>query len=444
MAHPTTETFKVSQVTLSEDIKAKHTDYIREAESRGEEDGRRNLPEVSASVPTPYEMSLRGKYQAEADELQRIGSPWLQELHDQRFQGLKQQLADIRANPDFIPRQIKTAETDRDRHLREANDNHLDRLKEIENEPSWLQVSDEHRGVLSRFQAVAHRLKREELEVHLALGWELAILLFLGLSEVPLNYQVFVSFRETPLFTLLMASALVVTLPLLAHASGKFLRQHKENPGYLKFFFAIASLMLALSGVTAYLRAGYLKELSGGSGSFAGNFWTFFVLNLVLYAAGILASYMAIDPSIEFSLMHKRLSEVKRRYHAAKLIKDERDQKERERYDQEKRGIQGAFTARKQELDLREQTLSAQLVQAAGEYDATLVDLQGLEKRINNCFKESVHKYRDLNMKHRNNHAQPAYWGQPIADLNFYFARLLELSMNPRRQDTQRHVQAPA
>jgi hypothetical protein len=63
-----------------------------------------------------------------------------------------------------------------------------------------------------------------------------------------------------------------------------------------------------------------------------------------------------------------------------------------------------------------------------GNYNKILAFCQGMERNINNNFKEAVYNYRDTNLTYRNNHKQPKAWQQNLNDLNSYFTEMKSLN----------------
>ena len=421
------------QSEVSEAFDRKHQEFVLEAEKRGEEDGHRNHPPVEATFVSPYEKSLRAKYQTALSDLFKQGSQWLQELYDLKVKGLQKQIQDIHDDPDLGNKKIQIALENRDRQFRQANDNHLDKLKEIENEPSWQAVKRDYEESRDRFETIARKHGRKELYIHVPTWVYIPLLIFIAVCEVPINYQVFVSFRETPLLTLIMAGVLVLALPFLAHGSGKFLRQFRENKLFGVLFVISVVLIVCLSYYTAVLRMQYLSTKEGVlPDQLTNDFWAFFMISLVLYFVGTIGSFLAHDPSIELTEVYRQHLSRKQAFERKHSEKYASERSERERFEREKRQIQDEFTRIKDEWDNKRSALDRSLSRAIAEHDKVLVFLQGFEKKINNCFKDAVQLYRDRNMTYRNNHAQPKYWEQEVADLEFEFRQMKELSEYPR------------
>jgi len=418
---------------ITETFDKRHLEYIQEAEQRGEDDGNRNQPAVEDETVAPYEKNLRAKYQTAISDVHKQGCQWLQEIYDNKVKIIEKQQRDIKEDPEFVQNKINTALDDRDRQLKEITENHSDRLKEIENEPSWRAVEKDFSEHKSRFQKIAEKHGRNELYVHMKTWVYFALLGFIAVCEIPINYQVFVSFRETPILTLIMAGVLVISLPFLAHGSGKFLRQFKENMIFLVLLLVSIVLIVSLSYYTAVLRMHYLSTKEGIlPEQLTNDFWTFFIISLVLFFVGMIASFLAHDPSIEFTEVHRNYVESKKRYDQKNAEKHGNERAERERYEQEKQKLFAEYTRVKNEWDSMSSTLDRKYSEVVAEHDKLLVYLQGFEKKINGCFKQAIQTYRDKNLTFRNNHAQPRSWQHEVTDLEFEFRNMKELSENPR------------
>jgi len=152
----------------------------------------------------------------------------LDELHEKNYKPVAQELIELSENK--IKELLVEAETDKSRKLDELNMNHLDSVKDIENTPHFQVAKKRFDKINNRLEVVSTKHNRQELNIQFKPYWAYILLLFgIGIAEFPLNNQVFISFRETPLLTLIMASVLVITLPFLAHAAGKILKQIKER-----------------------------------------------------------------------------------------------------------------------------------------------------------------------------------------------------------------------
>ena len=219
---------KEYQQKMEDKLAENHQNQLKQNREKGEEDGKRNLPAVNDNFITPIEHEIRNKYQAEVEALYQNGRQVLDELHEKNYKPVAQELIELSENK--IKELLVEAETDKSRKLDELNMNHLDSVKDIENTPHFQVAKKRFDKINNRLEVVSTKHNRQELNIQFKPYWAYILLLFgIGIAEFPLNNQVFISFRETPLLTLIMASVLVITLPFLAHAAGKILKQIKER-----------------------------------------------------------------------------------------------------------------------------------------------------------------------------------------------------------------------
>ena len=414
------------QHVLKEKLAGIHKQQLKQSKEKGEEDGKRNLPSVDDNFTTPVEHEIRNKYQAEVEALYENGKQVLNDLSHKNLSAIQQELQDFSEQKTEL--RIKQAESVRDHQLEELTNNHLDKIKDIENTPHYQEHKKRFEKIKQRWETVSEKHHRQELNIQFKPYWVYILLLFaIGIAEFPLNNQVFISFRETPLLTLIMAGVLVVTLPFLAHATGKLLKQVKERKFYPLVLIIFLAAIITVSYFTALLRANYLSALSVSEDQLFLDRWTFFTIGIILYLVGSIASFFAHDDSNEFYEVYKKYhAEEKQFLVVQKEINLQRTQ-EKESYDSEKRKIQQTFTSKTEELKNRLQTLQLKKTEVAGNYNRILAFCQGMERKINSNYKEAIFNYRDTNLTFRNNHKQPKSWGDIVPDLQGYFVKMGEL-----------------
>ena len=93
-------------------------------------------------------------------------------------------------------------------------------------------------------------------------------------------------------------------------------------------------------------------------------------------------------------------------------------------FDRESKQIQKNYSQKTEELKNKLQHLHNQKTEVIGNYNKILAFCQGMERKINNNFKEAIYNYRDTNLTFRNNHKQPKSWGKTVTDLKGYFLKL--------------------
>jgi len=326
---------------------------------------------------------------------------------------------------------VKEEEIICNRKLDELNANHLDKVKDIENSPHYQEHKKRFEKIKDRWETVSAKHNRQELNIQFKPYWAYILLLFaIGIAEFPLNNQVFVSFRETPLLTLIMAGVLVITLPFLAHASGKILKQSKERKIYPVVFIMLVLIIATISYFTALLRANYLSELGVAENQLFLDRWTFFTIGIILFLVGTIASFFAHDESNEFSQVYKKYHQEEKAFLVLQSEVNSKRTAEKENYDAEKKQIQKDYSKKTEELQNRLQFLKSQKSEITGNFNKILAFCQGIEREINNNYKEAIFNYRDTNLTFRNNHMQPKSWGELVPDLQDHFSVINALNEN--------------
>lgn len=417
-----TETFlKEYQFSFEKNLSENHAQQLQQSKEKGEEDGKRNLPSVDDDFLTPVEHEIRSKYQAKIDSLFQNGQQVLNHLHENNSKSVNEQLHEL--NPEKIEVLINEAEGECNRKMDELSENHLDAMKDIENSPHYQVGKKRFEKVKSRWEKVSQKHDREELNIQFKPYWSYILLLFgIGIAEFPLNNQVFVSFRETPLLTLIMAGVLVIALPFLAHAAGKVLKQSGEQKIYPFVFVVLLGTVGTISYFTALLRTNYLQELGVPSEQLMLDQWTFFTIGIILFLVGTVASFFAHDSSSEFVEVYKKYHAEEKKFLIAQEKTNNKRETEKLNFDKEKKQIQKNYTEKTEELRNKYQNLKNEKTQLVGNYKKVLAFCQGMENKINNHYKEAIYNYRDTNLTFRNNHKQPKAWAGLPPDLKCYFS----------------------
>jgi len=409
------------QSTLEIKLAENHRQQLNRSKEKGEEDGKRNLPSVDDDFTTPVEQEIRNKYQAEVEALYQTGQQALNDLSEKRLKSVEQELGEL--DKEKINVLIAEAKKAKNEQLEELNTNHLDTVKDIENSPHYQDGKKRFEKIRSRWEQVTEKFDRQELNIQFKPYWAYILLLFaIGIAEFPLNNQVFISFRETPLLTLIMAGVLVITLPFLAHAAGKILKQVKERGIYPFVFILLFFTVVSISYFTALLRTNYLSELGVQEDQLFLDQWTFFTIGIILFMVGAMASFFAHDSSHEFASVFKKYHYEEEQF--LKLQKEVSDKRaiEKERFDTERKRVQKEFSEKVEVLKNKLQNLKSEKTEIQGNYNKILAFCQGMERKINSHYKEAIFNYRDTNLTFRNNHRQPKSWGELLPDLNGHFA----------------------
>ncbi len=159
----------------------------------------------------------------------------------------------------------------------------------------------------------------------------LFIMAVLALAEVPVNRAAFeLTFREEPVFSLLLAMAVGIVLIFFAHVIGLILRQWPRRPrlGAVALRLGALGVILAAVGAGIYfmarMRQAYMRLTAAENDGFAQRLqealrggaretvqvmqdlplsfgdWTFIAINILLFLFGIAASFLRHDPHPDY------------------------------------------------------------------------------------------------------------------------------------------------
>ena len=413
------------QQTLESKLAENHRQQLGRSKEKGEEDGKRNLPAVEDDFTTPVEQEIRSKYQAEVEAMYQTGKQALNDLHEKKLRSVEQELSEL--DKEKIEILITEAESTKTKQIEELNTNHLDTVKDIENSPHYQAEKKRFEKIRSRWEQVTEKHQRQELNIQFKPYWAYILLLFgIGIAEFPLNNQVFISFRETPLLTLIMAGVLVITLPFLAHAAGKILKQVKERGIYPVVFILLFITVVTISYFTALLRTNYLSELGVQEEHLVLDQWTFFTIGIILFMVGTIASFFAHDSSNEFAGVYKKYHRAEEQFITLQKEVSDKRAAEKDHFDSERKRIQKEYSDKVEALKNKLQALKTQKTEISGNYNKILAFCQGMERKINSHYKEAIFNYRDTNLTFRNNHKQPKSWGEILPDLDVHFIEITE------------------
>lgn len=422
---------KKYQYELESKLVKDHHGNMKKSRDKGEEDGKRNLPSVDDTFVTPFELETRSKYQAEVEQLFQNGRQVLNDLLDMNFKPVENELNEL--NDKKVGQLLAEAEREKNRKIEELNTNHLDVIKDIENSPHYQAAKKKFDKVNHRWEEVVQKHNRQELNIHLKPYWAYILLLFtIGIAEFPLNNQVFLSFRETPLLTLIMSGVLVITLPFLAHAAGKFLKQIKERKVYPFILIILIAAVVSISYFTSILRTNYVAEYGAPESELALDRWTFFTIGIILFLVGSVASFFAHDDSIEFSEVFHKFHKEEKAFLAIQKDANDKRAAEKDDFVRQRKTIQQEYNQKTEGLKNRLQYLKIRKTEIAGNFNKVLACYKGLERKINNYCKETIYSYRDTNLTYRNNHKQPEAWREQVPDLNVYFAQINEIDIQTK------------
>ena len=198
------------------------------------------------------------------------------------------------------------------------------------------------------------------------------LMLLLALAEVPVNRAAFeLTFREEPIFSLLLAAAVGVILVSFAHVVGLMLRQWPRRPsvGQIAARVAALAVILATAGAGVYvmakMRQGFMRLVSAENDGFAQRLqealrggtqqtvavmadvpltigdWTFIAVNVLIFTFGAVASFLRHDPHPDYEKAIREARKTERAFSKAELRYGAKLRDEAARYEERKRSLEG-------------------------------------------------------------------------------------------------------
>ncbi len=202
-----------------------------------------------------------------------------------------------------VNRAIRTLEQ---RYARKANPLNSERLR---------LRSALARSYRPELDALERRTGRHDVRVHLGYSVHLFLLLLLTVGEGAFNLVAFNVFQEPAYYTILMALAVSLAIPICAWSVGMWVRQW-PRPAWrtlLKVVTVTGVLVAVLLGINevriAYLEA-QAPEFVAAHPELS---QAFLAVNLVILVAAMLVTYLAHDPEPGFVQARKRVEASERR-----------------------------------------------------------------------------------------------------------------------------------
>ena len=146
-------------------------------------------------------------------------------------------------------------------------------------------------------------------------SFHVAIVVFLGLGELPLNALVFRMFGEPEYMTYIMSSTLAVTIPLMANFFGLIVRNTRRWLANAIVGFLLPVSILGALGAVTYVREIYLKT-GGHVANETNNMalgYSIFALNLLIFTAAMVTSFLSHDPDESLDNLRRGIVSLERR-----------------------------------------------------------------------------------------------------------------------------------
>lgn len=245
--------------------------------AEGQKDGERNIPEMSSYMPAQFEQALIAHGEQEVQRTYEKASLRIAKLLP-LFQAFQKHFADL--------------------------DGRLQALVE-------------------RYNARKKELGRE-IAAPFPYKYHLALILFLGLGEFPLNTIVFRLFGEAEYLTYIMASTLAVTIPLLGLFIGVHLRQSVPRiAGNIVIgLFIPVSVGAALVAVSMLRNTYIFTQLSSSTGLVGDQqqlAYALFALNALVFCGAVVSAFFAHDPDEKLNQCRSSLMRLDRKRNGVQM-----------------------------------------------------------------------------------------------------------------------------
>ena len=233
--------------------------------AEGQKDGEKNIPEMGSYTPAQFEQALMAHGEQEVQRVYKVASLRISKLQPEFESG---------------QRRLEEIET----RLKPISEIYEARKKEL------------GRDVAIPFPSIFH----------------IALILFLGIGEFPLNTVVFRLFGEAEFLTYVMASTLAITIPLLGLFIGIHLRHSipKIIGNILVGVLTPVAVGAALFSISILRNAYIFAQVSSGEPSQSGQdqmAYSLFALNTLVFFAAMVCSFFAHDPDERLDSAHSSL-----------------------------------------------------------------------------------------------------------------------------------------
>ena len=242
-------------------------------EVEGQKDGERNIPDMGSYQPAQFEQALVAHGEREVQRIYEKASQRIARLQPS-FQASQRRLGDLETRLQAVGNRYKARK------------------------------SELGRDFASRFPHKYH----------------IALIIFLGVGEFPLNTIVFRLFGEPEFLTYVMASTLAITIPLLGLFIGIHLRQTVPATigniliGIMTPGAAAASLFaisqLRNTYIVSQAASEIAESMAAGQDELA---YALFALNALVFCGAMVSAFFAHDPDEKLDSCHSSLAVLDRK-----------------------------------------------------------------------------------------------------------------------------------
>lgn len=287
---------------------------------------------------------------------------------------------------------------------------HDDRLATLKRElgpeaPVYRQLAARAEDTQKTLRSIRGEVNSRPLRTQFVAFYPVGMLL-LALAEVPVNRAAFeLTFREEPVFSVLVAAGVGIAVIFFAHWVGLTLRRWPRRPTLATVAPRIGGLAVVLAAVgagiyfMARMRQAFMRLVSAESEGFAQRLqealrggareavsvmveqpmtigdWTFLAINVLLFLFGVVASFLRHDPHPDYEKAVRDAARAERAFAAAEKRYGDKVAAETARFEDRKRALDG-------QIGELQASLSALSDQSAGVREHCLSNRQMVAQAI--------------------------------------------------------------
>lgn len=400
---------------------------VAEFRRKGIIEGGKGLPPPDDKGVSIREKEIKSEYEQEIDQIKKLGET-LESYHANFAAAREERL--------FLEHQIKSNYALDEQALKKEygrvkesferyEKNHQEELDNVKRDYEEAKEKWETQCKIKGRHYLHSRIPRK---IYYAMMW------FIFLGEIPLNSLVFAIFRENLLMTYLIASVIAALLPLAAHFSGVWLKQHGDEEGIERKDVrkACVLIVIVISGLGAIgvVRYLYLFQ-SVGEDTLASSI-AFFLINVVIFSIAIVASMFSHDESLEFEMRYYDFQQLRKTYREKQDSVEKSIARERIKLDAAAKDHDRALSDKRRAYNEQRRVVDSKSIALMSAHDSLLEDLRGLEDLIYHLYCQAIYEYRATNRETRKLPAPLSFNNDPLL-FPFHFKQMEELRQQYQR-----------
>lgn len=399
------------------ELRNEHLAILSEYKAKGQIEGITNFPDSSFTGLSPSELAIRARYSEFISKF-KAHAEQIISGHQGNSEHIGSDLNELHQKPEIITKAIETLKINFNNKKEEEKIIHQNNKTRILQNPNFTSSKNNFQDLETRFRFISEKLNRT-LPV-LPKLWYFPILFVMGVSEFYLTFSAFASNGGNVLETSIMALSAGIVFPILAHFSGKIMRQGKKNTNNLVSLIVMFSLALGLAYflakqiVESQITYGYITSPSQAN--------TFLVMRILIvlgiFAAGLLISFFNHEPDSNFLDIYNLREKERLNFQKHEKIVNEQVNLESKRFQeiniQLKQKLQDDIDYQNNRLE----TLQKLYNETCRNHEITKKSYSNTLITINSWYKRTIHEYRQQNQSNRIDiRNYPSSWNVDPSDI---------------------------